>query len=122
MRGDVRPSNASKPKNPSPILRNIWLTSDDYHRMAELYADGLTCRQIADKFGCSLSKVSQTLRKLGVKMRHSTRFSFVAISRAGGFTGCSPIRKSTAADCDLAVQFYNRLCRNGSRPVLAMPQ
>ena len=30
--------------------------------------------------------------------------------------------QSTAADCDLAVQFYNRMCRNGSRPVLAMPQ
>ena len=30
--------------------------------------------------------------------------------------------RSTAADCDIAVQFYNRLCRNGSRPALAMPQ
>ncbi|MCL2119657.1 MAG: helix-turn-helix domain-containing protein, partial [Planctomycetaceae bacterium] len=42
---------------------------DDQRRMAELYASGRTCRNIADSFGCSRSSVSQTLKKLGVKKR-----------------------------------------------------
>jgi len=29
--------------------------------------------------------------------------------------------QSIADDCRVAVQFYNRLCRNGSRPVITMP-
>ena len=62
-------SNASKPKTEKVSGRNIGLTPDDQRRMAELYASGRTCRNIADSFGCSRSNVSQTLKKLGVKKR-----------------------------------------------------
>ena len=60
------PSNA---KNANPSGRNIGLTPDDRHRMAELYVDGWTCQKIADLFGCSTPTVSKILRKIGVKMR-----------------------------------------------------
>ena len=69
MGEDVCPPNASKSKNANPSSRNIGLTPDDQHRMAELYADGQSCHKIADLFGCSSSNVSYSLRKLGVKMR-----------------------------------------------------
>ena len=69
MGEDVCPSNTSKSKNANQRGCPIVLTPEDQRRMAELYAEGLTCQQIADMFGCVVSCVSTTLRKLGVKMR-----------------------------------------------------
>ncbi|MCL2622500.1 MAG: helix-turn-helix domain-containing protein [Planctomycetaceae bacterium] len=66
MGGEVCPSNA---KNANPSGRPARLTPDGRLRVAELYAGALTCRKIADLFGCSPTKASQTLCKLGVKMR-----------------------------------------------------
>ena len=62
------PSNA---KHAKPSDRNMGQATEEQRRMAELYADGLTCQKIADLFDCSLTKVAHTLRKLGVKMRFS---------------------------------------------------
>jgi len=69
----VYPSNASKPKNTNHSGRHIGLTSDDQRRMVELYNGGQSCQKIADLFGCSRSKVSETLHKLGVKLRPVVR-------------------------------------------------
>ena len=72
MGKNVRPSNASNPKNANPIGRRLGLTPDDQRRMAELYDGGNSCQEIADAFGCSAINAYDTLKKLGVKMRPRT--------------------------------------------------
>jgi len=71
MGEDVCPSNTSKSKNANPNGRRVRPPTDDQYRMAELYAGGMRCEEIADQFDCDLAKVYRTLRKLGVKMRPS---------------------------------------------------
>ena len=62
------PSNT---KHVKPSDCNFGQATEEQRRMAELYADGLTCQKIADLFRCSQTNVKQTLHRLGVKMRFS---------------------------------------------------
>ena len=58
-----------------PSYRRQWLDRDEHAKAASLYRDhGLSCAQIAERFGVGKQTVWSVLREAGVKLHGRQRY------------------------------------------------
>ena len=73
----------------------------------DLYAEGLSCRQIGDRYGCSWSTVAKHLKESGVRLRNRSELR-----------GWAQTPESNQKRSDAHLALWDRIGRPGAAPDL----